>query len=169
MVKFSSALLVGLLRAGQASGYQFLRSDQSKGSLADSLQPINRRLLDDEFWNATFASTTQARCDQVDAAVAPSISRKRNRRVKAKADDRRPIAEYEPMQGVNVACIHKDSLGNEWGGFGVPVSLLEEIAKDSKLYVLVSPAGDDDAKAFCADLLSNVAKAENIEYIEEDS
>jgi agmatine/peptidylarginine deiminase len=119
-----------------------------------------RRLLDDEFWNASFPST-QSRCDQVDANVAPYVSSKQD----FTPVDRRAIAEYEPMQGVSVACIYKDSLCNEWGGFGVPISLLEEIAKDVKLYVLVSPADDAVAKAFCSNLLHNVDE-ESVVYID---
>lgn len=157
-----SLALLGLL-AGSACGYRILRTERDEPSPVRGFRPSNRRLLDDEFWNATFPST-QSRCDQVDASVAASVAASKPA---VMADNgRRPIAEYEPMQGVNVACIHKDSLGNEWGGFGVPVSLLEEIARDSKLYVLVSPAGDDDAKAYCAGLLSNVADADNVVYIE---
>jgi len=159
MVRFSLAFL-GLL-VGTVFGYRILDTENNERSPVRRSQPFNRRLLDDEFWNTTFLST-QSRCDQVDANVATSLSDKRA----STADDRRPIAEYEPMQGINVACIHKDSLGNEWGGFGVPVSLLEEIAKDSKLYVLVSPAGDDAAKVFCASLLSNVSNAANVVYID---
>jgi len=119
-----------------------------------------RRLQDD--W-ATMFPKTQARCDQVDERVANPMLHAGTVREWAD-DDRRPIAEYEPMQGVTVACIHKDSIGEEWGGFGVPVALLEEIARDDMLYVLVSPADNYDAFTFCKNILSQ-ANHRNIEYI----
>ena len=68
-------------------------------------QHVAHQLFDDTFWNETFLNT-QSCCDQVNASIIGNTP-------VPSGENRRFIAEYEHMQGANVACIYKDSLGNE--------------------------------------------------------
>lgn len=67
----------------------------------------------------------------------------------------RNIAEFEPTQGIMVTY-------DSWSGFGVPFSLLTEIAEDDKLYIIV---GDSDLSSVQTALAGNGVNTENCEYI----